>query len=108
MSELHPDRPLPWKAVQIGGVWDVTNAAGDAREEFSVCEYMTEGEARFVARAANAHADLLAACDKAEGFVKYALEFWDWRNFPNLEESAQLLLKQLQEAIAKAEPECPC
>jgi len=46
--------------------------------------------------------DLLAACEKAEGFVKYALEFWDWRNFPNLEESAQLLLKQLQEAKAKA------
>jgi hypothetical protein len=62
-DELNPDRPLPWKVVRIGDVWDVTNDAGDPRDEYSVFEYATEGEARFVVRACNAHADLIAACE---------------------------------------------
>lgn len=71
-EELNPERPLPWKAVahpfyhngeRRGDIWDVTNDAGDPREEFSVFEYATEGEARFIVRACNAHADLLAACE---------------------------------------------
>lgn len=32
-----------------------------------------------------------AANRQALGFVKYALEFWDWSRFPNLEQSTQEL-----------------
>lgn len=58
--------------------------------------------AQFIARACNAHADLLAACRQAAEYVGYTLEFFDWTRFPNLEESAELLRRQLGEALAKA------
>lgn len=61
-DELEPTaRPLPWKAVLIGERWDVTNDAGDPREEYSVLEYATQKEAEFIARACNTHHELLAA-----------------------------------------------
>lgn len=88
--------PLPWSAH--GPV--VTNANGlrIAQTHFSDC-----GEdAALIVTAVNAHADLLAACARAEGFVKYALEFWDWSKFPNLQQGTEDLLKRLQAAIAKA------
>ncbi len=76
MSDLNPTRPLPWKAVSYGGddpsnrIWDVVNDHGDPQEEFSVLEYATEGEARFIVRACNAHADLLASLTQAADVVE--------------------------------------
>lgn len=52
---------LPWKACIVGGSWDVTTDTGDPRDEFSVLEYAEREECEFIARAANCHADLLAA-----------------------------------------------
>ena len=52
---------LPWKAVFVGGSWDVTTDTGDPRDEYSVLEYATEADCKFIATACNAHADLLAA-----------------------------------------------
>lgn len=56
---------LPWKAVFVGGSWDVTTDTGDPRDEFSVLEYATEADCKFIASACNSHADLLAACKAA-------------------------------------------
>jgi hypothetical protein len=93
--------PGPW-SVQPGSSNPLIGSA-----EYTVAEVLDDCFPDTEQQQANASLiaaapDLLAACEKAEAFVKYALEFWDWRNFPNLEESAQLLATQLREAKAKA------
>lgn len=91
-----PDELIPVLRPQTGG----KAILDEHGHPFAVCR--SPEDAVRVAAMLNAHSDLLAACEKAEEFVKYSLEFWDWRNFPNLEESAQLLATQLREAKAKA------
>lgn len=91
-GQPNPERPLPWKAVQIGDVWDATNDAGDPVEEYSVLDYTTEGESQFIVRAANDHADLLAACEGAA----LALE-----PFAAISDAAHDALMHLRAVIAK-------
>lgn len=92
---------LPWKVHYVPssykrgeqdvecGLWDVTNDAGDPSEEYSVLEYTTEEQARFIVRSGNSFHDLLAACKLALQGGSAA----DW-------ERAQEALKA---AVAKAE-----
>lgn len=76
-ADLSPDRPLPWKAVSYGGAepstvsWDVINDHGDPMEEFSVLEYTTEAEAKFIARACNAHAAQVAALQRVLDWIDH-------------------------------------
>jgi hypothetical protein len=51
----------PLKAVLVARDWEVTNDAGDPREEFNAFERPTEQQARYAATAINCHAELLAA-----------------------------------------------
>lgn len=44
-----------------------------------------------------------AANRQALGFVKYALEFWDWSRFPNLEQSTQELRDVLIGCVGDSE-----
>lgn len=59
IEDARPSTPLPWKVVHLpgghGGAWDVTNDAGDEREEFSVVDRGDEGDMRFVVQAVNAY-----------------------------------------------------
>lgn len=119
MSDLSPTRPLPWKAVSYGGddpsnrIWDVVNDHGDPQEEFSVLEYATEGEARFIVRACNCHADLLryaeleaeytALCDRRRpDWSPFALMAWVEANGIGNEPVGAWLGRIRAEAIAKA------
>jgi hypothetical protein len=81
---------------------ELSARVADTGDPFSGDDWSLFQIAKAVPALMDANADLIAACEKAEGFVKYALEFWDWTRFPNLEESAQLLQTQLREAVAKA------
>ncbi len=94
-EELNPERPLPWKAVKFGSEWDVTNDAGDPREEYSVLNYATEGEARFIVRAVNAHADLLAV-------ARLALVMFCDPHSVSVDPAARNLKALAEAAIAKA------
>jgi hypothetical protein len=89
----------PWKAVhwpgEHGGLWTVSNDAGDPRDEYDVFESPTEGEARLAAAAP----DLLAACEAmAERLHEFSGlgRFWENRD----QEALDLGLV----ALAKARP----
>lgn len=104
--------PLPWKAVEIPGLqpgkslWDVTNDAGDPREEYSVTESMDERTARFIAEACNNYGVLKARVAELEAVVHKLL----W-NFPDLDETlggqsvqeARELIQMAHKAMGEAQ-----
>lgn len=97
------------EAKHTPGLWVVSDFCGEGRlgvvggDTLIVVSTrssgLTEADARLIAAAP----DLLAAAERAREYVRYTLEFFDWMRFPNLQESAELLDRQLSEAVAKAE-----
>ena len=79
----------PWTAEQVESYYRKTKPAGNfaggklaesherLRAELEGCDVLLKASE--------------AANRQALGFVKYALEFWDWSRFPNLEQSTQEL-----------------
>lgn len=58
---------------------------------------------RQLAASEASRARLLAAAKEGSAWMYYTLEFWDWRNFPSLEEEVAKKREQILAAIA-AEP----
>lgn len=48
------------------------------------------------------NAELSAACERGLGFVRYALEFFDWSRFPALEAETERTRDAMAAAVAKA------
>lgn len=79
----------PWTAEQVEAYYRKTKTAGNV----AGCK-LAESHERL--RAELEGCDVLLkqseeANRRALGFVKYALEFWDWSRFPNLEQSTHEL-----------------
>lgn len=75
---------------------------GTCQPLFEIIGPADPAEAEANAHLVTAAPDLLAACDDALGFVRFALEFVGGAAFPYLNESVESLRDNLSAAIAKA------
>lgn len=97
------DGPLKAKLIdmtpyELESFWCLVVAGDDPGQEHDLQEVLTEAQSRYVAAAANAHADLLAACEA----LPLDREFMDASDYKDNAARFDRAMELARAAIAKA------
>jgi hypothetical protein len=97
--------PRPWKfngGSKVTGWHDGREITVATVSLSSLSSAEMDANARLIVRAVNSHDELLAAAESGLAFMRHALEFFGWAQFPSLEAEVEQKAAVVGAAIAKA------